>query len=129
MMFLLLMLVSLLLMVMVIYNMKPGCDYDGLLDSFGRFHFDTKVVAFLRLDSNSFSFIRFCNLKNIGVCVTLVIIIITCTSAAAAVLFCVLLAARDFAVKAIFVSHGVEHKMMRMMMVVVKMTTTLSKVS
>jgi hypothetical protein len=108
--------------------MKPSCDYDGLLDSFGIFHFDTKIVVFLRLDSNSFSFIRFCNLKNIGVCVTLVIIIITCTSAAA-VLFCVLLAGRDFAVKAIFVSYGVEHKMMRMMVVVVKMTTTLSKVS
>jgi hypothetical protein len=92
--------------------MKPGCDYDGLLDSFGIFHFDTKSVVFLKLDSNSFSFIRFCDLKNIGVCVTLVIII-TCTSAAAA-LFCVLLAARDFAVKAIFVSEEVEHKMMRM---------------
>ncbi len=41
------------------------------------------------------------------------VINITCTSAAAA-LFCVLLAARDFAVKAFFVFQGVEHKMMRM---------------
>jgi hypothetical protein len=28
--------------------MEPGCDYDGLLASFGIFHFDTKSVGFLK---------------------------------------------------------------------------------